>query len=203
MSTPKHDQTEVLKIINKVAKDLAPHYIFGYHTLSDITQQCRLFAWQAMEKYDNKHSLYKFLYIHVRYRMISYRRDNYFRAVRPCHNCAFYDAVGDGCNAFADKMECPLFVKWYIRNTNKKNLSNLDILDFPELIVDNDSDVVVEEVSKTEMVDKINNNLPSEFRSDYLKLVAGAKLPRARYETLKRVMANILGFDDQTDTEDG
>lgn len=195
---PKHDDTEVLKIINQVAKDLAPHYVFGYHTTADIMQQCRLFAWQAMEKYNNKHSLYKFLMVHVRYRMINYRRDTYFRAVKPCDTCPFFDAVDDGCNAFEEKMECPLFIKWHRRNQNKKNLSSLDIIDYPELIVDKDCDVVVEEASQAELTHKINMLLPSEFRSDYLKLVAGAKIPRRRYEALKAQVAKIIGTEEDT-----
>lgn len=202
-------EEEILKTINAVAKELAPKFVFGYHTLSDIKQQCRVFALEALPKWDHKkslpgrdhkRSLYTFLMVHVHYKLINFRRDKYFRHIKPCDTCPFYEKINDKCQAFQDKQECPLFQKWDRRNSTKKSLSNLEIIEYPDEIIEVDEDIVIRDVTMNENIDRINKHLKSNLRSDYLRLLGGAKIPRNRYEELKEELKRIL--NDGRDTEE-
>ena len=69
-------EEEVIETIERVATRLCRKFRFGYHEVDDIKQQASLFAWEGLEKYDEKRPLENFLWTHVRNRLYNFKRNN-------------------------------------------------------------------------------------------------------------------------------
>ena len=70
-------QAQIVETIDKVMGSLANKFKFGIHQRDDLMQQGRLIAWRAiLEKYDGKRPLENFLRVHLRNRIINFKRDN-------------------------------------------------------------------------------------------------------------------------------
>lgn len=76
------DENEFIEIVDRIAQRLARKFLFGYHTLEDMKQQCYVEALKGLEKYDKSRPLENFLWIHIRNRLFNYKRDNYTRPDR-------------------------------------------------------------------------------------------------------------------------
>lgn len=189
---------EVLDTINKVVNKLAYKFRFGYHDVDDIRQQGRMFALDALERFEPERNkkLYNFLYTHVRNRLINYKRDNYSRFQIPCLKCPFYDEFGqkskNKCMAFSDKMECDKWSVWFKTNQSKKAIVAAPNLgdDYEDCAVD-ESDFLTN-LSKKEIVEILDAEIPVEFRADYQRLKQGAFVPVARLRILKEAIIKIL-----------
>lgn len=77
-----YDENEFLEIVERISQKLSRTFIFGYHTIEDMKQQCYLEALKGLEKYDQSRPLENFLWIHIRNRLFNYKRDNYTRPDR-------------------------------------------------------------------------------------------------------------------------
>jgi DNA-directed RNA polymerase specialized sigma24 family protein len=193
-----YTEAEVIDIINNVANRLASKFRFGYHSVEDIKQQARLFAWEGLDGYDGIRPLENFLWTHVRNRLYNYKRNNYERPDKPCLNCKFYK--DQTCQEFTDTSECSLFTGWLTRNTAKKNLmTTIDIS-----LVRTETESTSNEVSSdNEIFNLVDNNVPSELREDWLRLVYNLRLSKNRkdklvieiYKILEQFNINIEDFD--------
>jgi DNA-directed RNA polymerase specialized sigma24 family protein len=76
------DESEFLDIVDRIANKLSRKFLFGYHTVDDMRQQCYLEALKGLENYDHSRPLENFLWIHIRNRLFNYKRDNYTRPDR-------------------------------------------------------------------------------------------------------------------------
>lgn len=79
---PNLTESQVLEAIEKVVGQLAPSFLFGLHNLDDIKQTARLYAIQAVSHWDGVQQLERFLYRHVRNRLIAIKHE-YITRNRP------------------------------------------------------------------------------------------------------------------------
>ena len=148
-----------------------------------------------------KTSLYTFLYIHVRNRLITLKRDKYSRHILPCNNCRHYEE--SECILYDEESQCPRYTKWITLNSAKRNLvSPSDITD----CTDNSYEVdLTDEIIKKEFLEYIDKYLSKNLRQDYLRWREGTKIPSHRNkkieEEIKRILA-MKGFvaNDQQET---
>ena len=119
----------MISVIDNVMGPLANKFKFGIHTKEDIIQEGRRIAWKAIvEKYDGKRPLENFLRVHLRNRIINFKRDN-------------------------NKHDEPAYLEGEPLGAGAAN---------------------------TEMMEKIDRELPVEYRADYLRLRDGVGLPKYR-----------------------
>ncbi len=200
-------EQEFLTVLENISKRLGHKFKFGYHSYEDMKQQAAIFALEGLEKYDNKRPLENFLWTHVRNRLFNYKRDNYQRPDKPCLSCVFYDAhcatSTNQCNEYDDKTNCEEYNTWNNRNTNKKNImkpvgiedlkeQNVSI---PKLASDNS---ILEIVSNKQVLKILDENIPAQHRSTYLKLKYGDKIYKNNLNKLLECIKTILkehGYD--------
>jgi DNA-directed RNA polymerase specialized sigma24 family protein len=74
-----YTQEEVLNLISKISLRIAKKFPIPGYEPEDIQQECYLMALDAVERYDEQLPLENFLSIHLRNRVINFRRDKYLR----------------------------------------------------------------------------------------------------------------------------
>jgi len=208
-------EAEVLATIDKIARRLSPKFKFGYHEVDDIKQQIFIFAWESLKHYDSDRPLENFLWVHVRNRLLNFKRDSYERPDKPCHNCKWnaYDVENDYCTKHeldfitsGCSPECKPYLNWKNRNEAKKNLmtpielSNVRDEHEERMKVSHPVDEIV--MSK-EIHRIINNELPINMRSDYLRMISNVHVPKPRRTVIQETIKDILaehGYDDIEET---
>lgn len=189
---PNVRESDFLAATEKVVGILAPSFAFGYFEVEDIKQQARMFAIQAMEKYDPSRPLDNFLYTHIKYRLINFRRDKFRRNDPPCQSCRY---ALEGETLHPDKKYCDRYRAWLKRNGVKQNLMNpLDIsniCDEHERTARVESTVVAD-IEKREILNLIDMHLDVELRQIYLQMQAGESVPKAKREQVERAVLDIL-----------
>ena len=98
------------------------------------------------------------MYVHINNRLKTFKRDNYYRLE----------------HGAAER----------IQKTKKDILEPLDIHELYHVAT---GDTISEDVQLSEILQKIDDNLPSNMRSDYLKLKNNATLSKSR-------KAKVMGF---------
>lgn len=137
---------EVIKIVEQIAGEIAPKYSFGYYDDVDMIQEACILAFEALENFEpDKGTLKRFLRVHLSNRMKDFKRNNYFKP---------------GTKNSVDKINVmnPLD----ICSIDGENESNMRECKDIYLILD-----------YKEMIEKINVELPVDYRRDYLKLLDG------------------------------
>ena len=70
MKIPKNlSEQQVLDTISKVARKLAPKYVFASYDVDDIQQEAFLMGVEALDRYDTDKPLENFLYTHINNRL--------------------------------------------------------------------------------------------------------------------------------------
>jgi len=181
-------EEEVLGVIDRVVNILAFNFKFGYFDLDDMKQQGRMYAIEAMPRYNpDMGNLHNFLRSHIRNRFLNLHRDKLSRHQPPCQGCPFYDPncqqSKNKCTAFSDKLECDKYAGWEKRNGAKRSLVEpLDISgirDEKEKNMRNNIDIP-EIVTKSELMDIIDNNLPVTMRADFKKMMEDVSVSKQR-----------------------
>lgn len=192
-------EAEVLAVINNIGCRLAHKFTFGYYTVEDIKQQAFIEACKGLEKYDESRPLENFLFVHIRNRLINFKRDHYERILdKPCNKCplkAYNKNLPSECSEYINKEDCSLYKSWYDRNAPKKNLmSCLDIDNIDDTSesgmsrsVDIDSDI-----EHKKFLNLIDERLPMHLRASYLKLKAGVKIPRRDKEEIQVLVKDLM-----------
>lgn len=199
-------EQEATDAINQCVNVLAPKFVFGSHEVSDLKQLGWVFALEmlASEKYDRSRGpLVNFMYRHLRNRYANLYRDACRRPISDiaCKVCRDYLLdVGEG---HPDGL-CKKTRAWMVRNSAKRSLCELESL--PEVLgavpgsspndaanpllgVVNDPSARVEEGELAHLIDE---RLPIELRSDYLKLRDGVLVERHRRRKVQEAVAEIL-----------
>ncbi len=158
--------SEALGTIQKVAKRLAPRYKFGYHEAEDIYQYAVIYGIEALSSYDDKRPLENYLAVVVGNKLKSFKRDNYERQ----------DAVSKHCESKKNLME-PI------------PIDNVDDELEPSMSVACDTHG---RVVDSEMFKVIDDNIPAELRSDYLKIKHGEKILKSRKKLIEAAVIDIL-----------
>jgi hypothetical protein len=193
-------ESEVLESIQKVARNLASSFVFGYLSVEDIEQEAVIFGIEALEKFDaSKSALETFLYTCVRNRLISYKRDNFHRSSPPC-KCEICRAA----KTESEAMNCPRFAAWMERNRAKKTIMEpLSISrktgpgkEHPssnKVIVQKDNNCdIAEIVARRELLRIIDEHLPISYRVDYCRLLEGLSVAKPKREKLLEVIKEII-----------
>lgn len=185
---PSNSLEETIEI---VVNRLSSRYIFGSYLLEDIKQQGRLFALEAVPRWDGVRPLENFLYRHVKNRLGNLKRDKFRRNDPPCHEC--FEAV-DVSTCHGGSGVCRRHADYEKRNEAKACLARLATAE-PESPPRGKEMEPSEVACLRESLSLIEEKLPIELRGDYLRMRAGAKLPRARRELVEKEVRLILGFD--------
>ncbi len=157
------DEYEVTATITRVAKKLAPKFVFASYEVDDIEQEAFLMGVEALERYDSNKPLENFMYAHINNRLKNFKRDNYYRF--------------DYGNAQK------------IQDRKKSILEPMDIAALYSVSTD---DETVSNAHITEMIELIDRKLPSELRGDYLRLQTNAPLPKGRKAMIVDVIEQII-----------
>ena len=184
-------EEEVLDTIDYVVNTLSRKFVFGYFDIDDLKQEGRIEALKALKNYDESCPLAPFLFTHLRLRYLNFIRKEYFRHETPCKSCIFYPG-GDGCNAFEDRDECEKWTGWKRRNEAKKNLASPINID--SVCMDSEDNMSISTLSpeNKELLEIIDQEIPSDLRADYIRLKNGCKLSAKKIDNLKQVLKDIL-----------
>ena len=191
-----HSEQEVLDVIDNIANRLCYKFKFGYHSPEDMKQQARLFAWEGLEKYDNKRPLENFLWTHVRNRLYNFKRNNYSRLEKPCDTCEFY--ISKKCTAFVDQEECHLYKGWLDRNNAKKNLMHSVSVEFDQKEHEHSA---IGTLFAKEVSELLDEELHVRFREDWIRLLNNLRLNKIRKDRILEEIKSILkenGIDQET-----
>lgn len=193
-------EAQVLADIEKVIHEFASSYTFGYYELEDIQQEARMEAINALPKYNPldkdgnpTRPLTNFLFIHVRNRILNLRRKKYKRTDPPCNICH-----NNRQNEHEDGKICRKYIVWKKRNSMKANLTRPLTLDGiseegePSIAVD---DKVPNMANINELREMINEKLDPSLRSDYLRILAKEKIPKARRTAVEAAIKEIVSED--------
>lgn len=184
-------EEEVISIIDNIARRICRKFKFGYYDTDDIKQEARLFALQALEKYDGVRNLEGFLWVHVKNHLSNLKRNKFERRTPPCVECK------NSCNPHGDQdtNDCLVYRKWRQRNDSKKNL--MSPIEYG-LVRDITEDGMKNHISpediavRQELSDSIDENLPPLYRRDYAKLLLGIQIPKSKRTELQEVIRLII-----------
>jgi len=186
-------EEEVVAIITKISKRLAQKFTFGYYDRDDIAQEAFIIGMQGLEKYDSTRPLENFLWVHIRNRLKNYKRNEYERLDSPCVNCTYSD--GDICDEHDDIMSCKSYRNWFYRNQSKKNLMNpigLSNVDDVQEQYMRTCEIADDIASHSELKQMIDDNLPTELRADYLRMLTSIYVPKNKRERVQQAVRDIL-----------
>ena len=158
------DEEAAVETIMKIAKRLAPKYVFASYDVEDIQQEAFLIGIAGLEKYDPTRPLENFMYTHISNRLKTFKRDNYFRL-----------DYGTAAQKIQDQ---------------KRRL--LEPIDIDALYNVCTTDQTHSDAQINEILALIDRKLPPHLRRDYLKLQSNASLPKGRkaiiIETVERII---------------
>lgn len=177
---PSHlNENEVLDLIGKIAKILAPKFCFAYYDKDDIIQEAYLIGLECLERHDPERSaLETFLWTHINNRLKSFKRDNY---IRPAPKNTQEDSVA--------------YKEWEAKYARKKNLlepisiSTVDDTNEKSMNINYD---FFNDLDASEVFFIIDMELPIEFREDYLRMKQGITISKPRREKIHEIIAAIL-----------
>lgn len=156
-------EQEVIAIITRIARRLAPKFVFASYDIEDIFQEAFIIGIDGLEKYDSSRPLANFMFTHISNRLKNFKRDNYFRLdVGTAHT---------------------------IQSRKKSILEAIDIENMHSVSA---SSTIPEDASTNEILDIIDKQLPAEFRKDYLKLKTNSPLSKNRKAQLIETIREII-----------
>ena len=156
-----------------------------------MKQQAAIFALEGLNKYDNKRPLENFLWTHIRNRLFNFKRDKYQRPDKPCLSCPHHRPNQQNfCGKYFHQSECKEYSSWCKRNDSKKNIMRPMVVDnLNELFKSNQ---VTDFLQNSEILNKIDNNLPVKYREHYLKMLHGDKVAKSDQRTVIEQISLIL-----------
>lgn len=175
---------QTIQTIQRVAKNIAPRYTFGFYDRDDIEQECFLIAAEAIGKYDeNLGSLENFLYTHLNNRMKNFLRKHYYRRTFTCVYCGGEDPACESCERR----------RW--RFAVKKHL--MEPIDIDNINCNNETNAyesqnLHEKLELDEIFTIINQHLEIYLRADYLRMLEGIHVPKPKREAIENRIIDIL-----------
>lgn len=195
-------ETEIVRVMQKVARTLAPTYRFGYHSNEDMEQVGILKVLIVLDKketnYDISRPLENFLHTIIHNELYNYKRKHYARLEPPCTCCNPLNPPAYPCQKWLD---------WKSRNSSKQNIMQpLDMSNISDEFENNmrcESEIVDDTIG-TELRSLLDKELPVELRRDYLQMLDGKVLPKARRERIQEAVLSITrdkGYFDAEEAE--
>ncbi len=185
-----YTEQEVLDLINKIVKNLAYKFIFPPYEYEDVVQEGRIIGMEGLEKYSDNYPLENFLRRHIKWRLCTFKRNNYMRLNKPCLNCPFqaYIKKGNICTKYNQKEDCELYKTWVEVTEKKKNINAPISMDY-EHYSEQDA---TNKLSNQEILGVIDKGVSVEIRPLWLQLKNGVKLSRNQMNQIKIEVENIL-----------
>ena len=152
-----------MSTIMLVSNRLASKYTFPNYEKDDIIQEAFIIGMEAMNRYDGIRPLENFLSIHIKNRLKNFKRDNYYRQ---------------------DEGKAQ-----EIQNGKKKLLDASSIDNIKYLVVNSECSTSLEE---RELHDYIDNHLPANMRSDFLRFKNDQSLTKTKKANLLNELRTIL-----------
>jgi DNA-directed RNA polymerase specialized sigma24 family protein len=164
MKIPKNmTEEQVVATISMISSRLANKYTFPNYEAEDIEQEAFIIGMEAMDRYDEIRPLENFLSIHIKNRLSNLKRDKYYRP-------------DDG------KAE-------EIQQGKKKLLDAGSFESVRNVLVAAECSDSLEE---KELLEYIDNHLPANMRSDYLRFFNDQPLTKTKKGKLVEVLREIL-----------
>ena len=190
-------QKVLISTIDAIANQIAGKFRFGYHDIDDLKQEARLLGLEGFARYDGRAPLYNFLRSHIRNRLNNFKRDNYQRISTPCEKCPLNAWIKDTntCTAFREKDECDIYMKWWIRNENKRNIMSpigMAVISDQEEDACKSNDEIVGRLANREIFEMLDSEISRENRASWLKYAAGHKLYESETKLLVENIYEII-----------
>jgi RNA polymerase sigma factor (sigma-70 family) len=173
-----YTEEEVMDTITEVIRMFAGKFTFGTYDVEDISQEAWIFALNVLDKYDATRgaSLRTFLVTHIRNRLISLKRDKWYRP--------------EPKDISEEKRE-----KWRERNSLKRNIAQPFAME--SNYENTDKFNFVDHIQRSEIFDIIDRELPVEFRRDFISFLDGVTVPKPRRDKLIDKIKEILNHDEE------
>jgi hypothetical protein len=193
---PGVTEAALVKAIDDAADLLSSKFRFGLNDKDDIKQQGALFVLEALRdgKYDPaKADLAAFIYVHMRNRLVNFKRDEYQRNDPPCKDC--HNSLPNH-TTHADGRYCQPYERWLQRVSKKLGVVNPHSFD-NEVTPDSEQGFQVQgqaevDAETDEVLRLIDRELDVSLRPAYLQLRAGVKLPKPQRDEVEAVVRAIL-----------
>ncbi len=183
---PGHTEAEVVATLTRIADSVAHEFAFGSYTPDDIRQEAVAEGLEALPRYDPDRPLENFLRVHIRNRLLNLIRKEFKRSDPPCRACH----KGHRCQ-YAGKGVCDKYQAWAARNNAKATLARgAGEAGAAETAV---SDGIAATAEFSELTARIDAQLPTALRADYLRILAGNHIPKARRLKVEEAVRLILG----------
>lgn len=156
---------EQLSVVQTIAKKLSYKYTFGHYDACDIEQEAILIGLKALESYDESQPLENYVYTCIKNRLVNFKRDNYHRRACDCGKC-----------------------KPCLKRETKRNILEPVSINSINDIDERRTYVESETYDIEDIQNLVDENLPAEYREDYLKIQAGVKVP---YATKKKIVSLV------------
>jgi hypothetical protein len=156
-------QEQVVSTIISVSDRLANKYTFPNYEKDDIAQEAFIIGMEAMNRYDGVRPLENFLSIHIKNRLKNFKRDHYYRP---------------------DEGKAQ-----EIQKGKKKLLDASNIDNIKYLVINSECSASLEE---RELCDHIDNSLPANMRSDFLRFKNDQSLTKTKKTQLFNELRAIL-----------
>lgn len=171
-----YTKEQVIEVVDEVVAMLGSKFKFGSYETADMMQEGWLFALDGLKNFNpNKGATLKtFLFTHVRNRFISFKRDKWYRPAPK--------------DITPERLE-----KWKERNMRKRSLAQpYTIEDKGPLNENSHAFDLLESISRAETFERIDRELPVEYRRDFMLLLDDCTLPKLRRDRLIEKIREIL-----------
>jgi DNA-directed RNA polymerase specialized sigma24 family protein len=174
-------EDDTIELIYKIANRVAGTFKFGIYDKEDLVQEAVIFGLNCLSNYDKTRPLENFLFVHITNRLITFRRNNFYRKFN-CDLCKNEDPDCEKClkrNRYIERKKNiikPIDLD-NVNDEHEKNMWNSSL---------------IEDISTQEILDKIDKELPIGYREDYIKMKTGNKVPKSRRLEVEKVILNIL-----------
>lgn len=178
----KAARQEIYAIVEEISTHVSKNLVFGYHSIEDMRQHAAIEALEVLRtsKYDASRPLENFLQVHIRNRLLNFKRKHFMRCEPPCDCCDRFEPPEDPCS------------RWKI--WNQKNLTKQNLMRPIDVQLVQNSAVSIPskteaEASLNELKDIILRGLPEDLRASYKLMIIGEKVHK---NIKKRVRAATL-----------
>lgn len=190
------DRDVAIQTIHEVARFLCKKYAFPGQTEEDLMQIALMEGLDAWHRCDPERPLRNFLAVHIKRRLLNYRRDNYIRMEKPCNKCPLKAYIPpNGCSAYANKMDCSFYERWFNKNRERQNINNA--IDFSIVSDVNEKSMsydlqISDDIDQKELLEFIDYNIPIDMRKIYLIFMHGGKVSAAKQEALFQIIRELI-----------
>lgn len=167
MKIPKNmTEEQVISTISRVSSRLANKFTFANYEEEDIAQEAFIIGMDAMDRYDEVRPLENFLSTHIKNRLINFKRDNYYR---PDEGKA--EVIQQGKRKLLEAQSVDTIQNFLTVTESSSSLESRELLEY------------------------IDNHLPANMRSDYLRFRNDQSLTKTKraklVEELRIIMENF------------